>query len=65
MSRHCVLKTSHPSPMSAFNGFLTSRKKFLFISLTNRLSNIKIEHFSKCNEYLKSVGKEEIDWSLE
>ena len=44
--RHCVLSSVHPSPLSAYRGFLGCR------------------HFSKTNEYLQSVGKETIDWSI-
>ncbi|BES96483.1 Uracil-DNA glycosylase [Nesidiocoris tenuis] len=43
--KHCVLKTVHPSPLSASRGWFGSK------------------HFSKCNEYLKSVGKRPIDWN--
>ena len=46
-TKNKVLKTTHPSPLSASKGFLTSR------------------HFSECNEYLKSIGKEPIDWKLD
>jgi len=45
--RHCVLNSVHPSPLSAYRGFLGC------------------SHFSKTNEYLRSVGKEVIDWSVE
>ncbi|TCL65126.1 uracil-DNA glycosylase [Rhizobium sp. BK251] len=45
-SRHLVLKTVHPSPLSAHNGFFGCR------------------HFSKANEFLKSRGREPIDWQL-
>lgn len=44
--RHYVLKSPHPSPLSAYRGFLGCR------------------HFSKTNEFLKSVGKKPIDWEL-
>jgi uracil-DNA glycosylase len=44
--RHLVLKSAHPSPLSAHNGFLGSRP------------------FSKTNEYLRSIGKDAIDWRL-
>ncbi|MCG6148053.1 uracil-DNA glycosylase [Leptospira levettii] len=43
-NKHLVLKSAHPSPLSAYRGFLGNR------------------HFSKTNEYLKSIGKETIDW---
>jgi uracil-DNA glycosylase len=44
-SRHLVLESVHPSPLSASRGFFGNR------------------HFSRCNEYLKSVGIEPVDWS--
>lgn len=46
IDKHLVLKSPHPSPLSAYRGFLGCK------------------HFSQTNEYLKSVGKNEIDWSL-
>lgn len=45
-TKHLVLESAHPSPLSAYRGFLGSKP------------------FSKTNEYLKSVGKEAIDWTL-
>jgi uracil-DNA glycosylase len=42
--KHLVLKSAHPSPFSAYNGFFGNK------------------HFSKTNEYLKSIGKQEIEW---
>ena len=45
-SKHCILKSVHPSPFSARNGFFGSKP------------------FSKTNEYLNWVGKENIDWEL-
>ena len=42
--RHLVIKTPHPSPLSAYRGFFGSKP------------------FSKTNNYLKSAGKEQIDW---
>ncbi|CAF0997593.1 unnamed protein product [Adineta ricciae] len=44
-SRHHVLTAAHPSPLSAYNGFMGCK------------------HFSKANEYLKSAGLAEINWS--
>ena len=44
--RHLVLTAPHPSPLSAYRGFLGCR------------------HFSLCNEYLLSQGKQPIDFSL-
>ena len=46
--KHCILKSGHPSPLSANRGFWFGNK-----------------HFSKCNSYLKEVGKNEINWSLD
>lgn len=42
--KHLILRSPHPSPLSAHRGFFGCR------------------HFSKTNEYLKSVGLKEIDW---
>ena len=42
--KHLVLKSAHPSPLSAFNGFFGNN------------------HFKKTNQFLKSIGKQEIDW---
>ncbi len=44
---HLVIKSPHPSPLSASRGFFGSKP------------------FSKTNLFLKSVGKEEIDWQIE
>ena len=44
--KHFIIKSVHPSPFSARNGFFGSKP------------------FSKCNEYLTSVKKENIDWNL-
>jgi len=43
-SRHYIIKSAHPSPLSAHNGFFGSKP------------------FSGTNAYLKSIGKEIIDW---
>lgn len=43
--KHCVLKAPHPSPLSAYRGFLGCR------------------HFSMTNNYLRSQGLGEVDWS--
>lgn len=43
-SKHLVLESAHPSPLSAHNGFFGSKP------------------FSKCNEYLKLNGKNQIIW---
>ncbi len=45
-TKHFIIQSAHPSPLSAYNGFFGSRP------------------FSKTNGYLKSVGKEPIDWDL-
>ena len=44
---HLVLECSHPSPLSAYNGFFGCK------------------HFSKCNEFLRSIGEKEIDWKID
>lgn len=43
-SRHLIIESPHPSPLSSYRGFFGSRP------------------FSKANAFLKSVGKQEIDW---
>ncbi len=43
--KHLILKSVHPSPLSAHRGFFGQ------------------EHFSRANKYLKSHGKQIIDWS--
>jgi len=45
--KHFILKSVHPSPLSAFRGFFGCH------------------HFSKTNQILNSINKNEIDWSLE
>ena len=44
-TKHYVLETGHPSPLSANRGLWFGNK-----------------HFSKTNAYLKSLGKEAIEW---
>jgi len=44
-SKHKILKSGHPSPMSANQGKWFGNK-----------------HFSQTNDYLKSIGKPEIQW---
>lgn len=44
---HFIIKSVHPSPLSASRGFFGSKP------------------FSKTNEFLKSIGKEPIDWQIE
>jgi len=46
-SHHYIVKSVHPSPLSASRGFFGSKP------------------FSKTNEFLKSIGKEPIDWQIE
>jgi uracil-DNA glycosylase len=46
-AKHYILKAAHPSPFSAYNGFMGCK------------------HFSKTNEILRSLGLQEIDWSIE
>ncbi len=45
--QHYIIKSVHPSPLSAHRGFFGSKP------------------FSKTNEFLKSIGKEPIDWQIE
>jgi len=53
ITKHCVIKTSHPSPLGAtktgkdFSAFMGSGC------------------FSLANEYLKKQGKQPVDWSLD
>jgi uracil-DNA glycosylase len=44
--RHRVLEAPHPSPLSAYRGFLGCG------------------HFSRCNRYLRELGRDPIDWRL-
>ena len=46
-SRHLIIKSAHPSPLSAYRGFFGSSP------------------FSKTNNFIKSIGKEPIDWQIE
>lgn len=46
-SKHYIIESVHPSPLSANRGFFGSKP------------------FSKTNEFLKSIGKTEIDWQIE
>ena len=43
-TKHLVLESPHPSPLSAHAGFFGNH------------------HFTRCNEFLKAHGMEEIDW---
>ncbi|MEQ8156945.1 MAG: uracil-DNA glycosylase [Clostridiaceae bacterium] len=45
--QHYIIKSVHPSPLSASRGFFGSKP------------------FSKSNEFLKSLGKKNIDWQIE
>lgn len=46
-SHHCIVRSPHPSPLSASRGFFGSKP------------------FSKTNGFLKSIGKDPIDWQIE
>ena len=46
-SNHRIVKSTHPSPLSASRGFFGSKP------------------FSKTNDFLKSIGKDSIDWQIE
>jgi len=46
LSKHQVLRSPHPSPLSAHRGFMGSRP------------------YSKINAWLRSIGREEIDWQI-
>lgn len=43
-TKHLILTSPHPSPLSAYKGFFGNK------------------HFSKTNNYLKSIGKKGIEW---
>jgi uracil-DNA glycosylase len=45
-TRHLVIESPHPSPLSSYRGFFGSKP------------------FSRCNQFLRERGREEIDWSL-
>ena len=45
-SKHLVLTSAHPSPLSAYNGFFGNG------------------HFKKTNDFLKMMGREQIDWRI-
>lgn len=45
-TKHLVLTSAHPSPLSAYNGFFGNG------------------HFIKTNEFLKSKGRQEINWKI-
>lgn len=47
-SKHLILRSGHPSPLSANRGYWFGNK-----------------HFSQANTYLRTKGKEEINWRLE
>lgn len=43
-TKHCVMTSPHPSPLSSYRGFFGNN------------------HFIKANEYLRSIGAQEIQW---
>jgi len=45
-NKNLILKSVHPSPLSAHRGFFGCR------------------HFSKCNNYLRESGNQEINWHI-
>lgn len=45
-SRHLILRSAHPSPLSAYRGF------------------IGCGHFSAANQFLDSVDRQPVDWTL-
>jgi len=45
-SKHLVLTSVHPSPLSAYRGFFGC------------------QHFSQCNNYLREMNVQEIDWAI-
>lgn len=45
-NKHHIIKSFHPSPLSASRGFFGTRP------------------FSRTNDFLKSLGEEEIDWQI-
>ena len=45
--RHFVIRSPHPSPLSAHRGFFGSRP------------------FSRCNQYLRQTGQQEIHWAID
>lgn len=45
--RHFIIKSVHPSPLSASRGFFGSKP------------------YSKTNKFLKTIGKEPIDWQID
>jgi uracil-DNA glycosylase len=53
-SKHHILKTSHPSPLSASQGFLTSSNIFFYLAC-----------FSDCNKYLEKTGRTAINWNVD
>lgn len=65
---HCIITSSHPSPMSC-NGPMTGSMYGEFKDERNRKritfpSFAETDHFGKANKYLKSVGKNRICWSI-
>ncbi len=67
-NNHCIITSSHPSPLGfdktmngwSYGNYKDERDR---INLTYQPFKI-IDHFGKVNDYLKSVGKNEIFWDL-
>lgn len=51
-NKHKIIKSSHPSGNSYYKTVGTTA------------SFSSVDHFTQCNDFLKSVGKPEIDWQL-
>lgn len=65
VDKHLVLKSVHPSPLSAARGFVSTAKLRRTSSMTNKIQ-FDCGHFTKCNEWLEQrYGKGGgIDWDL-
>lgn len=66
-TKHLVLKSVHPSPLSAHRGFVSRAVLFLICyPLTLMFLQFDCGHFRKANEWLKErYGEDgEIDWNL-
>lgn len=68
-SKHCVLQSVHPSPLSAHGGFVSFTffvLRFEVIGLTILDNQFDNGHFKKCNDWLAERYGEDgiIDWSL-
>jgi uracil-DNA glycosylase len=53
-NKHHVLEAPHPSPLSANPRVLESGRK--------TAGFFGCDHFRKCNDYLREIGRTEIDW---